>query len=793
MTLPRQIWRWMLVALFIMPLFVFTNSITPSRVSRAEDEAVRPEFKAVYEETELPLLQGRTSRSWVWGPSGFKIDNEAYEDSPGGKRLIEYFDKGRLELNDPTKASNVTSGLLAKELMTGQLQLGDAKFESRGPSSLSVAGDPDDVVAPSYADLGLLFDRPAFQIGQVITTFIRPDGVQSGIKSLEDYKVTAVEYAAGEKHTIANVFKDFLNLEGPVYKNGQTVQGKIFERTYFATGLPLTEPYWTRAKVGGQVKDVLVQGFERRVLTYTPSNEAGFRVEAGNIGRHYYDWRYDVTELQLLGTNDIHGRLLPEGTGASARGGLAYFSTLVNKLRDSNPNTFLIHAGDSVGASQIQSALLQDEPTVQALNAIRFDVGSVGNHEFDKGLSEALRITRGGKNPVTGKDWTGANFPYLVANLEYKDTGKPPFDPYVILERNGVKIGVVGAVTKNLNILVSPAGIAQLNILDEATGINKYVAEMKQKGAQVIVVAIHEGGVPSVADGVEKVTGDIIPIVEKLDPAIDVVISGHTHQEYVTYLSGKLVTQSGFYTRNVTALRLRLDKTTKAIISKRAVNVPVINSLLKPDPEVNAIVQKAVTDSAPIANQKISRTEKAITRELTPAGETQLGNFIADAQRDALKTDFAFMNPGGVRADHPAGDMTYGSLFAIQPFGNILDKADITGDQVYKVLEEQWKDPNRARILHISGFSYTYDNSKPYGSKIIEVRGPDGKPVDRAKTYTATFNNFLQGGGDGFSVFTQTKNVVGGPLDLDALIDYIKKQPEPLVVAAPGDRITRLN
>ena len=345
----RHMWRWLWAGLLIIPLFILTNS-NPTTVSRAEDEAVRPEFKTVYEMTDLPVLQGRATRSWVWGPAGFKTDNEPYEDAPGGKRLVQYFDKGRLELNNPTN-SVVTSGLLAKELMTGQLQLSDGKFETRGPSSLSVAGDFDDVSAPSYADLGLLFDKPALTVSQVISTYIRPDGTQSLISKLADYKVTAVEYAAGSKHTIANVFKDFLNLEGLVYKNGAFVQGKIFENTAFATGLPLTEPYWASAKVGGKVQDVLVQGFERRVLTYTPANSVGFQVEAGNIGRHYYQWRYEVTELQLLSLNDFHGRLLPEVSNNVPRGGAAYITTLVNQLRDANPNTLLIHAGDGAGAT----------------------------------------------------------------------------------------------------------------------------------------------------------------------------------------------------------------------------------------------------------------------------------------------------------------------------------------------------------------------------------------------------------------------------------------------------------
>ena len=794
MELTRRVWRAVLVALLVMPLFIFTTFV-PLQVSHAEDAPANADFKTIVERSDLPIIAGQVSRSWLWGPGGFKTDpGETYVEGQGGKRLVQYFDKARLELTGTSDNRGVTSGLLAKELMTGQLQLGDNKFEQRGPSSQSVAGDPDDTLAPTYGDLGLLFSSPAFTVSTVITTFIRPDGSQSGVSSLAQYNVSAVKYSDSSKHTIASVFADFLNSNGVIFENDTFTQGKLFNSNLFTTGLPLTEPYWTRAKIGGKVQDVLVQGFERRVMTFTPSNPEGYRVETGNVGRHYYSWRYSTTEFQLLGANDIHGRLLPEKVNGVDRGGLAYFAAEVTQLRNTNPdNTLLINAGDNVGASQLQSALLQDEPTLQIMNLLKFDAGSVGNHEFDKGITETLRLVNGGKNPVRGNDWGGVTFPYLVANLEDKTTGKPPLAPYTIVERGGVKFGIVGAVTRDLPTLVSPAGIAQFNVLDEATAINKYIPEMKQKGAQVIVVAIHEGGTPTVADGTEQITGSIVDIAARLDPAVDVIISGHTHQQYVTYMSGKLVTQSGFYTRNVTTLRLRLDNTTKKVLTKRASNVPVIDSLLQPDPQINTIVQKAAQDIAPIANQKITTASQAITRNPTTGGETALGDLIADSQRDSVSADFAFMNPGGIRADQPAGDVTYGSLFTIQPFGNILVKVTITGDQVYRVLEQQWKNPNNIRILQISGFSYTWDNSKPTGSKIIEVRGPDGKPLDRTKSYTAAVNNFLTAGGDGFTVFTETTKPVGGPIDLDAFINYVKKQPAPLVAPTTGDRIKRVN
>jgi 5'-nucleotidase len=787
MTKTQRVWRTMLAVLLLLPMFLVGNPAT-----LAQPIPLNPEIKAVYDVTEFPLLAGQVSRSWIWGPEAFNLDTEPYSDAPGSRRVVHYYDKGRLELTTPDNKV-VTAGLLAKELMTGEVQLGDAQFNKLGASSTSVAGDYDDTNAPSYADLGLLFNKPALSVSAVITGFIRADGTQTGVASLSSYNVTAQEFEPGYKHSIASVFKEFLNSDTIVYKNGAFVQGKLFETNSYDAGLPLTEPYWTRAKVAGKVQDVLVQGFERRVLSYTPGNPKEFQVETGNVGRHYYRWRYETTEVQLLGINDFHGRLLPETVNNAPRGGAAYITSKVNQLRDMNPNTWLIHAGDSIGATQLQSAILQDEPAVEVYNLMRFDAGSVGNHEFDKGLAETLRMIKGGKNPVRGNDWGGANFPYLVSNVEYRDTGKPPLDPYVIIEKNGIKIAIIGAVTKDLPVLVSPAGIAALRVLPEVEGINKYIPEIKAKNPDLIVVAIHEGGTSSVADGEVRVVGPIVNIAAQVDPAVDVIISGHSHQEYVTYLSGKLVTQSGFYTRNVSSLRIQLDKNTKKVILKRAATVPVLNNEITPNPAVQAIVDRAVTEAAPIASRKVSTTGAPITRNQTSAGESALGNLIADAQRDEAKADFAFMNPGGIRADQLAGDITYGSLFTIQPFGNVMIKAEMTGDQVYRLLEQQWQANNVIRFLQISGLSYTWDNSKPNGSRIVEVRGAGGTPIDRNRTYTVTMNNFLSDGGDAFSVFIEAKNKVGGRVDLDVLIDYIQRQPQPLPIPATGNRITRLN
>jgi hypothetical protein len=260
----------------------------------APDGFGEPAFRDLWTVADGPVAASQAQRSWLWGPEGFAVAWEKYAEAPGGLRLVQYFDKTRMEITDldadRSAPGYVTNGLLATELVSGQLQIGDNAFETRQAAAVNVAGDPDDGEGPTYASFGALRGPVAPSTDAVTATIDR-----AGTVGRNDALGGASAYAqhiAETGHNIPNVFWEFLNSSGPIIQNDQLVDGRIFEPWWRPTGLPITEAYWARVKVGGQVQDVLIQVYERRVLTYTPANPDGFQVEMGNVGRHYYAWRY---------------------------------------------------------------------------------------------------------------------------------------------------------------------------------------------------------------------------------------------------------------------------------------------------------------------------------------------------------------------------------------------------------------------------------------------------------------------------------------------------------------------
>lgn len=266
-------------------------------VELTTEAPANPHFQQRWERTDKPVADMLVSRTWMWGPGGFTgAVKEYYEESPGDYRTVQYFDKSRMEITQPdAHAPNlwyVTNGLLVRELMTGMLQLGDDRFEMLVPSEIGVAGDPGDPNAPSYAAMNRVADLPAREAGRVVVDTIDRNGATGIDETLARYDVTAYYYVAATGHQVAEPFWNFMTSSGPVYEDGRVISDELFLDRFYATGYPLTEAYWTRVEVNGVAQDVLVQAFERRVLTYTPGNPAGWQVESGNVGRHYYEWRY---------------------------------------------------------------------------------------------------------------------------------------------------------------------------------------------------------------------------------------------------------------------------------------------------------------------------------------------------------------------------------------------------------------------------------------------------------------------------------------------------------------------
>jgi len=525
-------------------------------------------------------------------------------------------------------------------------------------------------------------------------------------------------------------------------------------------------------------------------------------------------------DLRILAINDFHGYLRPPSGGirisdpddktrkiAVPAGGAEHMATLVRELRDGRKNTIFVAAGDLIGASPFLSAMFHDEPTVESLSMMGLELASVGNHEFDEGKDELKRMQNGGCHPVDGcqgpDPFPGAKFHYLAASTFEKDTGKTIFPPYEIREFDGIPVGFIGLTLKGTPDIISPTSAAGLEFKDEAETVNASVAELKARGVEAIVVLIHEGGFPT-GDYNEchGISGAIVEITKKFDPAVDVVVSGHTHQAYVCQIDGRLVTSGDKYGTLVTAIDLKLDPKSRDVISAKADNVIVRSNNLPRDAQQTALIEAYDKLSAPIANRRAGSIIETLSRVPGEAGESTLGDIIADAQLAATKADanggavIAFTNPGGIRADivrKEDGAVTYAELFASQPFRNQLVTLSLTGRQIRNMLEQQWLDPRRPRVLQVSrGFHYAWDAAKPYGERVVAASiSLNGEPVDPLKSYRVTVNNYLSVGGDGFTALKEGTAPQFGVFDADALYAYFQANSPIAPVAA--DRIGRLN
>ena len=524
-----------------------------------------------------------------------------------------------------------------------------------------------------------------------------------------------------------------------------------------------------------------------------------------------------TVKVQILAINDFHGNLKPPLDGIRiqdpatpgkriniAAGGAEYLATQVALLRARNANHVFVAAGDLIGASPLLSALFHDEPTVEALSLMGLEASAVGNHEFDKGATELLRMQRGGCSPVAGckgpKPFKGAGYQYLAASTVVEATGQTLLPAYHVKTFEGVPVAFIGLTLKGTPNIVVPAGVAGLRFDDEAETVNRLVPGLRTQGIEAIVVLIHEGGIP-VGDYNEcpGISGPIVDIVKKLDKAVDLVISGHTHRAYNCRIDGRLVTSGDKYGTIVTAIDLVLDRQTRDVVSAQAENHIVRNATLAKAPEQTALIAQYEQLAGPLTQRVVGRIAAALPRDSNPAGETALGQVVADAQLAATRdvgAQIALMNPGGIRAALalPAdGLLRYEDLFSVQPFYNNLVTMTLTGAQILQLLEQQWTGQVSARLLQVSqGFAYTWDAARPLGQRMVPGSVTlDRKPLDPAASYRVTVNSFLAGGGDSFPALKAGTDRRTGMMDVDALERYVQANP----TLAPGklDRIARLN
>lgn len=560
--------------------------------------------------------------------------------------------------------------------------------------------------------------------------------------------------------------------------------------------------------------------------------------------------------VKIVAFNDFHGQLESPGSFRQAPGspsstnipvgGVDWMAGYIDDLKMRNPNTLVVSAGDIIGATPLVSALFHDEGTIETMNRLGLDINAVGNHEFDEGKDELLRMQNGGCHPAdentcrgadvgTPVPFEGAQFRFLAANVVDTATGKTLFPSYEIKTVAGARIAFIGMTLKETPTIVTPSGVAGLEFKDEAATVNALIPSLRKRHVEAIVVLIHQGGTVPVAQSAATINqcegslddSPIKAIVNQLDDAVDLVISGHTHQAYnclVANRDGRLisVTSANAQGRVLTDIDLLINKASGKVLDVAAQNIVVDrgNTAITPDATLKAIVDNYKAIAEPVANRVIGSIGADITRSANAAGESALGDLIADAQLAATQAaDFGgavagFMNPGGIRADlgfassaanEGDGKVTYGEAFTVQPFGNSLVTMTLSGEQLHTLLEQQFTGctldyPASApaggqpfnRILQVSeGFSYSWrekgtpcDNVDPASIKI------NGETVDPAAGYRITVNSFLADGGDQFYVLSQGTDRLGGALDLDALENYFNAHP----LVSPGlqDRISLL-
>ena len=525
--------------------------------------------------------------------------------------------------------------------------------------------------------------------------------------------------------------------------------------------------------------------------------------------------------VQLLAINDLHGNLEPRsGPSASIEGvpagGVEYLATHLARDAAENPNTLIVAAGDLIGASPLLSALFHDEPTVAAVNAMHLAISSVGNHEFDKGWRELVRMQTGGCHPFDGcrgtDSYAGAQYSYLSANVvRRREDGStaPLFSPTAVRTIGGVKIGFIGETLRNTPQMVTAAGVRDLTFLDEASTANRYAAELKRAGVHAIVLLLHQGGYQTRTDAGDPNAcadfhGAILPILRRLSPDIRVVVSGHSHQAYVCTIQGRSVTSAASFGRVITRLNLTVDPATDTIRQVAARNEVVTRDVPK-DEDQSRILATYLPVAKPLADRVVGSISADLTRTANDAGESSLGDVIADAQLAAASAPdkggavVALMNPGGIRVDIPlvegtasqraSGTVTYGRLFAVQPFSNTLTVVTLTGDALRRVLEQQFHVSGSATMLQVSnGFSYAYRRIADPGRHVdpasMRVNGVRIAPGTRVRVVTS---DFLVDGGDGFTVLSEgTHRTAAGP-DIDALEAYFKLHSP--VAPGPQDRV----
>lgn len=504
-------------------------------------------------------------------------------------------------------------------------------------------------------------------------------------------------------------------------------------------------------------------------------------------------------QLNFAALNDLHGHL--EATrfddGAKA-GGIDALAATLQAWRQDDPELLLVGAGDMIGASPAMSAMFADEPTIQALNLIGMRATSVGNHEFDNGRVELLRQAQGGcaNSPRPDKacqfgPHQGAKFSYLAANVIDTRTNRPLFPAYRIEEVKGVKVAFIGTVLKATPELVAAGGVGGLQFIDEAQAVNRVLPELRAQGATVFVVLIHQGGHTEARydqQYCQDLDGDIVDVVKRLDPAVRVVVSGHSHNGYLCRVEGKLVTQAERYGHMLSRISVVVDRQTGAVVDTSARNIVVEPGKHAAVPEADALLASLRARSSVELGKPVARMAvPSISRALMPnADESPLGQLVTDAILASGRkwgAQLAFTNTGGIRNHLDAGAdqiVDVANVQAVLPFANEIVVMNMTGAQIVALLEGQWGgvEADKRGLLQVSeGFSYAWDARRPLGQRIVRDSVKlHGVALEDGASYRVAMYNFLAEGNDGFVTFRQGSNQAPtGVRDTDSLRSYLQR------------------
>ena len=474
---------------------------------------------------------------------------------------------------------------------------------------------------------------------------------------------------------------------------------------------------------------------------------------------------------QIFSTNDTHGRLLPavqSWSDGRPVGGSAAMAAYAGAARDSAPAcpVFIVSGGDIMQGTLI-SNLTGGASTITAFNAIGYDAAAIGNHEFDWGVD------------VLRQRIAEAEFALLGANIYERSTGEHPewIQPWTIVERDGVRVGFVGMTTRSTPTTTRPVNVVDFEFRSISEALDRYIPEVRAAGADFVVAVMHAGGTCD-DDGVCE--GEGLAALAATTQRFDYAVTGHSHSRIETEVRGVPVVQSH---SNSTAFGLgRLDRDADGTVSARLVGVrQTYADVLPPDPAVERIVAGFQAEVADAVDRVVTRLDAPIPKPRL--GDLVLGRIIADAQRAATGTQVALMNSGGIRRPLPAGDITYGTLFELQPFGNRLVTMTLSGANLLEALEFGMK-PGGAD-LQLSGIRVFHDPTAESGSRVRGAELSDGTPIDPAGRYTVTVNDFMAIGGSGYTMFLEGADIVDtGIVDVEALIAYLEGRPRPLPIPA---------